>query len=425
MKILPDQIDQKDFYVQETPHGILVAPRKSKHSWGPEELHLRSLLLEKDGSVKSSGFPKFFNYGEKPEMDKALERAVARGAVEFVEKRDGSLLIGDHLEGRAHWRTRGQAELGEFEAQVTEALKKYPKLNEFIGQAPYPWVKEHSFLFEYTGPLNRIILPYEEGELHLLAIIHKPSLQVVWQGEEISAMCEATGVCRPEVYGLEGDWAQIKAQVAAWKGLEGVVARFTDERGQKFLVKIKSLEYLMRHALRYRLTGKRAVQFALMLDAAKVEDLKPLFEELTLDWETIEYVRPEVEKFLAERQAAEAKLALFSEEVAEWKRATGSDKKRFVDLVNQACATNPAYASRGWFNRAMQLHNGRAQEAHTNLLAELVGEASASVKSWREMGKAGVMKLLSGWGVEDEGAAPIDESQAEGKAKSVPRQKIS
>lgn len=397
----------------------MVAPRKSKHSWAPEELHLRSLVLSPEGEVRSSGFPKFFNYGEKPDLDKALEKAVAQGLVEFVEKRDGSLLIADWAEGEARWRTRGQAVLGEFEAPVQATLAGYPDLVRFIAEAPYEWVKEHSFLFEYTGPENKIILPYERAEVHLLAIIHKPSLQIIWAGSEIESLCQATGVGRPEVYKMSGDWKQIKEQVAAWKGLEGVVARFTDAEGRKVLIKIKSLEYLMRHALRFRLTGKRAVQFAIMLNASSVDDLKPIFEELALDWEAIEYVRPDVEKFLAQKIQAEETLNLFKTEVAIWKKETGNDKKKFVEKVNEVCATRPEYAARGWFNRAMQLYNGRDEEASTNLLAELVGEPAPTVKSWLAMGKEGVFRLLSGWGFEEEGPAKtLPESDA--KARSRP-----
>ena len=129
MRVDVAAIDRTQFKIVEEEGETLVIPLKDKFRWCEDELHLRSLVLDATGEVISTGFPKFFNYGEDPERDRDLAAAIAHGVVEFPEKLDGSLIVADRIRGTPRLRTRGRRVLGEFASEI-EALiaSDYPQL---------------------------------------------------------------------------------------------------------------------------------------------------------------------------------------------------------------------------------------------------------------------------------------------------------
>src|SRR5262245_13940787 len=116
-------IDREQFSVSERNGRFLITPLKSKHVWAESELHLRSLLVNADGDVLSSGFPKFVNYGENKEHDKTFRLSLGYGTVAFHEKLDGTLIILDFIDGKPHFRTRGSHDLGAFEEPVMRCIQ--------------------------------------------------------------------------------------------------------------------------------------------------------------------------------------------------------------------------------------------------------------------------------------------------------------
>jgi hypothetical protein len=88
-------IDRSQFSVRDRDGLILITPHKFKHIWEPHEVHLRSLLLDSNGKVISSGFPKFRNMGECSHDDAAFLSSLRTGRVVFTEKRDVTLVCLD------------------------------------------------------------------------------------------------------------------------------------------------------------------------------------------------------------------------------------------------------------------------------------------------------------------------------------------
>src|SRR5439155_2855937 len=128
MRIDISKINQNDFVCKITPTGdVLVTPSRTKHIWALCEIFLRSLLLDAEGQVLSSGFNKFFNLGENAEMDALFKKRFSENAVTFSEKVDGSLIVLDQFsDSEINLRTRGNYELGEFSEDVNQLLiKKY------------------------------------------------------------------------------------------------------------------------------------------------------------------------------------------------------------------------------------------------------------------------------------------------------------
>lgn len=49
-------LDRKQFKVVEEDGEVLVLPFKEKYRWRADEVHLRSLVLDRGGRVLSAGF---------------------------------------------------------------------------------------------------------------------------------------------------------------------------------------------------------------------------------------------------------------------------------------------------------------------------------------------------------------------------------
>ena len=108
MKInIDDFRNRDDFVVKENEEFILIHSSQSKDKWEVDELKYRSIMCDKEGNIVSSGFPKFFNYGEYAPNDDLINNAVNSGHKIFIrDKKDGVLIIRSVINGKVHWRTR-------------------------------------------------------------------------------------------------------------------------------------------------------------------------------------------------------------------------------------------------------------------------------------------------------------------------------
>ncbi len=160
-----DEINRDEFqiskrFLKEIGEVILITPSFEKHKWTPSELHLRSLLCTPDGKICSSGFQKFKNLGEDPEVDLLVKQSILEGKSWFTSKMDGSLVIRSVINGKVHFRTRGSHTLGEgFIGPIMKMVQeRYPKLLDPNLDARY------SILFEYTSPENKIVVDYAQED---------------------------------------------------------------------------------------------------------------------------------------------------------------------------------------------------------------------------------------------------------------------
>ncbi len=117
----------------------------------------RGLVLDDDGKVWASPFPKFFNYEEHNESELPKGKKI-----EITQKMDGSLLIVFRYLDRVVYSTRGsfysdQAIAG---AQLFRELYDEDLIDDF-----------KTYLFEYISPDNRIVVNYKYDDLIHLGII--------------------------------------------------------------------------------------------------------------------------------------------------------------------------------------------------------------------------------------------------------------
>ncbi|MEL6343029.1 MAG: RNA ligase [Myxococcota bacterium] len=321
MKISLNDIDREMFFVRPSVEPRLgelvqISPRMGKHRWTSDELHLRSLLCRPDGTVISTGFPKFFNFGEDQTHDRLTREAVERGVAWFTEKMDGSLLIRDVIDGVAHVRTRGSANLPDnpLGHRIQQLItRQYPAL---LDPAVLPG---RSLLFEYTSnhPDDRIIVRYPEQKLTALGWMDVDTLCFSGTSRSLDEMAKATGAAAVKRYPLPTSMDAVLADVRGWGDREGIVVRSPLIDGNTLLIKIKALRYLKSHMVRYHFSPQRMARFCWAADIRDIATLRQEFFTRGIDWEVLEFLRADFEAYQASLASAEAAVASFLDAVAE------------------------------------------------------------------------------------------------------------
>lgn len=385
MRIDLSSIDRESFNVTERDGRILVVPRKTKFHWSEDELSLRSLLTTPDGTVLSSGFEKFFNLGENAEHDTAFYEALAEGGVEFTHKADGSLIIGDRIGGKAHFRTRGSHTLGEFHDRVM-ALIKETRIVEFLENDPLG--EFCSFLFEYTSPENRIVVGYEVPELTFLGLVMKSNLRAILQWDLLQGWAEEMRVPVIQTYNLPSDLEDLLSVVRQWRDREGVVARFR-HRERWMLLKLKSDWYLSLHALRFRLSDRRLRKFCFLQEIFSREQFVEELSRMGYDFEVMEFFEESFWQYQQDRDTELNYLSL-TQQVVDTQKARGGTKKDFVLSVKEALAGLPKEC----FTMAMFLYDGREEDAKLIAEAKALGEPAQAVRVWLQGRSRAVEDIL-------------------------------
>ena len=255
MKIDLTQIDAEQFMVH--PHIVdgqmihLVQPQHIGCQWTQANKHLRSSVWDNDGNLVSAGFPKFVNWGEKPDhfpVPNSLKNT------NVVEKIDGSLLIVSKWRGRHILRTRGTVdahkldnghELTLFEQNILPSLDQH-------FDVPIPGGSTGiSFLFEWTSPVQRIILNYGDSpDWHLVGCILHDNYQLMSQ-KWLDEFAKGKGFKRPPTYTFPS-LEDLMKNVELWKGKEGVVI-YSDH--DQTLHKVKGMWYLALHRMKEALAS--------------------------------------------------------------------------------------------------------------------------------------------------------------------------
>lgn len=230
---------------------FLVQPVHVGCKWTQANKHFRSSLWNSEGELISAGFPKFTNWGENPENFPVPTSL--RGS-KIMEKLDGSLLIVSKYHGQFIARTRGTTDARNLEKNGHEIeifnSTILPKIEEFYGQgAGAEW--NCSFLFEWTSPLQRIVLNYgEQPEWCLVGIILHGNYHL--QGQEyLDYVASVLEVKRPAVYDFP-DIEALLANVEVWRGKEGVCV-YSDH--DQTIHKVKSAWYLALHHMKSELAS--------------------------------------------------------------------------------------------------------------------------------------------------------------------------
>jgi len=217
--------------------------------WDANNLFYRSLITDKEGNVLSSGWPKFFNVGEKPDLypDPNTFKDWS-----IQDKLDGSLLIADFVNGKFNMRTRGTASyIKQENSKDFELLpEKYPKVVEFLKENNHL-----SLLFEIVTPNNVIVIRPKDIEFYLLGAVNKDTLQVLPSYDLVDVWRKTGCVSMPQTYRMDNihDVTGISQFVKNWKGKEGIVLCYNNNQNR---VKIKSDWYCFIHRVKSQLNSE-------------------------------------------------------------------------------------------------------------------------------------------------------------------------
>ena len=265
--------------------------------WNNNNLFYRSLITDKDGNVLSSGFFKFFNYGEKPDCYPEPEKF---NDWKCEEKKDGSLLIADFVNKKFSMRTRGTVSYATQEnAKDFECLpQKYPMLVEFLKENSHL-----SLLFEIVTPNNVIVIRSAQIEFYLLGAINKNDMSVVSSSDLLEIWRKIGSIPIPQTYNFidTNDLSKISENIKYWKGKEGIVISYNNGQNR---IKLKSDWYLFCHRVKSQLSStKNLIEFYIEKEMPCYDDFYNIIET-EFDYEIAVQLKEELEKICESGEGA-------------------------------------------------------------------------------------------------------------------------
>lgn len=266
----------------------LITP-KIDAIWNENNLFYRSLITDKEGKVLSCGFFKFFNHLEQPECYPNPEYF---NDWKCEEKKDGSLVICDFVNGQFSMRTRGTVSYATQEnAKDFELLpQKYPKVVEFLKENSHL-----SLLFEIVTPNNVIVIRPKDLEFYLLGAIDKNTMTVVSSGDLTEVWRKIGPIPTPKTYTFNDirDLSKISEHIKNWKGEEGIVISYNNGQNR---IKLKTLWYLFCHRVKSQLSStKKLIDFYIEKEMPSHEEFYEIIET-EFDYEIALQLKEELEK---------------------------------------------------------------------------------------------------------------------------------
>lgn len=271
--------------------ATLIIPDISA-KWNPNNLLFRSMIVESETlEILSMGWPKFMNYGEKPDCYPDPSKY---NDWEITEKIDGSLVICDYFNEIFSMRTRGTASYcTQNNAKDFELLySRYPKLKEFLILHP-----EYSLLLEIITPNNVIVLRSETIEFFLLGGVNKNTGKVLTAAEVSEAIIfiqdtqNNVQISAPSTHKF-GSLEEMLATVKAWKGKEGVVLSYNNNQNR---VKFKGDWYCTLHSMKSSLnTESNLIEFFVNEGMPEGDGLFKLIENF--DWEIANQLQKPIDR---------------------------------------------------------------------------------------------------------------------------------
>jgi len=257
--------------------------------WTSNNLFYRSLITDKDGNVLSSGFPKFFNYGEKTNC---YPDPQIFNDWRCEDKIDGSLLIADYVNDQFSMRTRGTVSYSTQEnfKDFERLPEKYPEVVNFLKN------NQHlSLLFEIVTPNNVIVVRASQIEFYLIGAINKNGMCVVSSADLTDIWRKIGPIPTPQSYNFldTNDLSKIAENIKYWKGKEGIVVSYNNGQNR---IKLKSDWYLFCHRVKSQLSStKNLIDYYIDNNMPSYEEFYKMIET-EFDYEIAIQLKWELEK---------------------------------------------------------------------------------------------------------------------------------
>lgn len=314
-KVIAIPKPEHGFKIRNQDNLFLINGGNKKNGWRSGQEFFRSLIVDNQGQIVSSGFPKFFNYNETSPLAKEhaaelVDSFKTDSASLYAEmKADGTLVIRSVYKGNVIWRTRGTFDGGRFKKLIEKFVSKnHPELND-------PKIlSDSSLLFEFLTTENDYsnVLATDKEQMFLLGEISHADLSLATrkEKEELAKNHNLEVIPEHSLSGING-LQQLSKDVACWEKEEGIVVRFSNE--QK-LIKVKSKSYLELHRLKHGMDEKAIAD---KIKADKISNQK--------EWET------SLEKSGADHELIEATKELAAKQIEAAKKASAT----FEELLDE------------------------------------------------------------------------------------------
>lgn len=304
--VLPHVEGRRDFVVAKKDGYIVIDYVYAGNDTfdHPARVECRGLKFDADGPVLARPFQKFFNVGERAgvmphELDFSQPHVV-------MDKLDGSMIHPALVDGEVVFMTRmGRTDV----ARACESLHLTDRLKRAFalycsGQC--------TPIFEWTAPQNRIVVPYPESRLTLLAARNNVSGTYLSRAllHDLAASLGAPLVGEHAPHASATD---LVAAARAMRGAEGFVVAFAGG----LMVKAKAEEYVLKHRAKESVLQEKNVLALVLRD--DIDDVLPLLEDSD---------RVEVERY---RSAVLAGVEQSARTLAEFvERHSDMDQKGFA-----------------------------------------------------------------------------------------------
>lgn len=267
-------------------------------AWNDVTMMTRGLVVHDDGRIIARPLDKFFNVDERPETKMAAILQREHGLPEIAEKIDGSMIVSFFFEGLWYFCTRGSWESPQAKAAAG-----------FMSGLGHPdgWDREMTYIWEYTAPWNRVVVPYSEEKMFLLGI-RDPRTGKEKTYAEVALIAAEMGF--PYAGYRVGSIADLDMRAGTGCKVEGFVCRWPSG----FRAKMKYLDYKELHRI---VTGFNTKSVWKMLANGQNLDLPPdnLPDEF-YDW------------FVKTRDALKAKHSALADKVQEIFSSTNLTQSR-------------------------------------------------------------------------------------------------
>lgn len=206
--------------------------------------NLRGTAFDNEtGEIIRLGYHKFKNIGEEPSKDSLLNFSDSHI---ITRKLDGSCLFPIKTKDGFVWGTR--AGVTDTSKLVDKFLEDHPLKEDYSNFVNSCLDVEHTPIFEYMSPENRVVIAYSERELVLTGMRCMKTGEYILHGnlKYIAEFCRI-----PIVHAYESikpeDYSNFVKSVSDLHNDEGVVIRFESGNMNHHMVKLKSEEYVKLH----------------------------------------------------------------------------------------------------------------------------------------------------------------------------------
>lgn len=302
--------------------ATLIVPAHSDDGWTTENLGYRSVILDEYENIVSRGWPKFFNYGQKPEL---YPNPFDFNDWVIEEKIDGSLAIVTMRGMELSIRTRGtfSYETLENASDFKQLEVKYPMAKQLAAQN-----RGWSFLFEIVTPNQKIVINYPEIDFYFIGMVHNHTGRMA-DAVLLDSIADAFKLKRPKKYSFD-NFDDLVRIVKEWRDREGVVVSYN--KGQN-RIKFKADHYCFLHKI---ISGYRSQSE--IID--KFFELgKPNFDEFfayyekEIDYEFAKEIEGELKKIVICYRVILEKIILIKGVVD--KIRTGFSRKEQAEVINE------------------------------------------------------------------------------------------